>query len=129
VTALKNRAPAFNDNEREFVNVDNATVRYLEDHPTTAPSTLYTNLDTLHHDFHNGIPGAVAYMQISRSTPRNAYTSTRSGKLTSGPKYGITTTSRTQSVTSAPGHDHGMLKDMRRGYLVSSRDRAPYIRH
>jgi hypothetical protein len=67
VTALHNHARAFDDeqddDERAFANVDDDIVEHPVDYPIATSPPLYTNLDTLRRDFHNGIPGAVAYMQ------------------------------------------------------------------
>jgi hypothetical protein len=67
VTASENHAPLFNnehdDDERKFANVHNDTVKHLADYPTAAPASHYTYLDTLRHDYHNGITSTVTYMQ------------------------------------------------------------------
>ena len=48
---------ACNDNEHAFVNADNSFIKHHTNYPT------YIFLDSLCHDYNNGIPSTVAYMQ------------------------------------------------------------------
>ena len=112
MTTLENHVCRFNsehnDDKHEFVNIDNNGVEHLMDYPVETSSPLYTNLDALRHDYHNGIPSAVAYMQDFQEYTEDCLYENSEWRADERQKYGTTTIYRTQNVITPPLHDPGM---------------------